>query len=92
VVFAKTGFNPDEPRIPKGGPHAGEWTTEEINQDSDAQETAALLVPTDRSKDKCIEYCMERTAVMRDWSGNPLFACMRACEGYWTHPLFPEFD
>jgi len=25
--LAKAGFNPDEPRIPKGEPHAGEWTT-----------------------------------------------------------------
>jgi hypothetical protein len=24
--FAKTGFNPDEPRIPKGDPRGGEWT------------------------------------------------------------------
>jgi len=24
---AKAGFNPDEPRIPKGAPHGGEWTT-----------------------------------------------------------------
>ncbi len=23
----KAGFNPDEPRIPKGEPHGGEWTT-----------------------------------------------------------------
>lgn len=27
IALAKTGFNPDEPRIPKGEPHAGEWTT-----------------------------------------------------------------
>jgi hypothetical protein len=25
---AETGFNPDEPRIPKGNPHGGEWSTE----------------------------------------------------------------
>jgi hypothetical protein len=25
--FAKTGFNPDEPRLPSGDPHGGEWTT-----------------------------------------------------------------
>lgn len=25
--FAKWNFNPDEPRIPKGDPHGGEWTT-----------------------------------------------------------------
>jgi hypothetical protein len=25
--IAKTGFDPDEPRIPKGDPHGGEWTT-----------------------------------------------------------------
>jgi hypothetical protein len=28
-IFAKTGFNPDEPRRPKGDPHGGEWTTGE---------------------------------------------------------------
>jgi hypothetical protein len=27
VGLAKTGFNPDEPRLPKGDPHGGEWTT-----------------------------------------------------------------
>jgi hypothetical protein len=27
AALAKTGFNPDEPRIPKGDPHGGEWTT-----------------------------------------------------------------
>jgi hypothetical protein len=26
TAFAKSGFNPDEPRIPKGNPHGGEWT------------------------------------------------------------------
>jgi hypothetical protein len=26
TAFAKTGFNPDEPRIPKGSPRGGEWT------------------------------------------------------------------
>src|SRR5580658_3606772 len=26
AYFVKTGFNPDEPRIPKGDPHGGEWT------------------------------------------------------------------
>src|SRR5580704_4894814 len=25
--FAKVGFDPDEPRVPKGDPHGGEWTT-----------------------------------------------------------------
>src|ERR1700753_3943999 len=27
IDIGKAGFNPDEPRIPKGAPHAGEWTT-----------------------------------------------------------------
>jgi hypothetical protein len=26
VGLAKGGFNPDEPRVPKGDPHGGEWT------------------------------------------------------------------
>jgi hypothetical protein len=26
AAFAKAGFNPDEPRVPKGDPHGGEWT------------------------------------------------------------------
>ena len=26
VHFAKAGFNPDEPRVPRGDPHGGEWT------------------------------------------------------------------
>jgi hypothetical protein len=28
-ALAKAGFNPDEPRVPKGNPGAGEWTTGE---------------------------------------------------------------
>lgn len=28
VALAKGGFNPDEPRIPRGDPHGGEWTTD----------------------------------------------------------------
>ena len=28
VALAKAGFNPDEPRIPRGDPHGGEWTTD----------------------------------------------------------------
>jgi hypothetical protein len=27
VAFARAGFNPDEPRIPKGDPNGGEWTS-----------------------------------------------------------------
>jgi hypothetical protein len=26
IALAKTNFNPDEPRVPKGDPHGGEWT------------------------------------------------------------------
>jgi hypothetical protein len=28
TAFARAGFNPDEPRLPKGDPHGGEWTSE----------------------------------------------------------------
>lgn len=27
AAIAKAGFNPNEPRVPKGDPHGGEWTT-----------------------------------------------------------------
>jgi hypothetical protein len=27
TAFARPGFNPDEPRVPKGDPRGGEWTT-----------------------------------------------------------------
>lgn len=27
IGLAKAGFNPDEPRLPEGDPHGGEWTT-----------------------------------------------------------------
>jgi hypothetical protein len=26
TAFTRAGFNPDEPRVPKGDPHGGEWT------------------------------------------------------------------
>ena len=38
VDFAKAGFNPDEPRIPKGEPHAGEWTTGGASEGDGADE------------------------------------------------------
>ena len=28
VSLGKAGYDPDEPRIPKGEPHAGEWTSD----------------------------------------------------------------
>lgn len=28
VALAKANFNPDEPRVPKGDPHGGEWTND----------------------------------------------------------------
>lgn len=34
VALAKAGFNPDEPRIPKGDPHGGEWTTGDGSADA----------------------------------------------------------
>jgi hypothetical protein len=132
IRLAKAGFNLDEPRLPKGDPHGGEWTSGEddsegteatdIDVPSDSLsgrstppcgdispanasdtsnsenikdphpiQSAAIKVPTSGNKDDCIEYCMERTAPMREWSGDPFWACLRACQGFWTHPLFPEF-
>jgi hypothetical protein len=40
----KAGFDPDEPRIPKGEPHAGEWTTGNI------QDQQVAAVPLNRNK------------------------------------------
>jgi len=86
-AFAKVGFNPDEPRIPKGDPHGGEWT------DGEWQSTDQLAnAPMNRNKDDCIEYCFERSAAMRDRGGDPFWACLRACQGRFRNPLFPEFD
>jgi len=87
ITFAKAGFNPDEPRIPKGNPHGGEWTAEsspDVDQVADA--------PMNRNKNDCIEYCFGRTAGMRDLGGDPFWACLRACQGKFPNPFFPEFD
>ena len=39
--LAKTGFNPDEPRLPKGDPHGGEWTTGGDEESASAPSTPA---------------------------------------------------
>jgi hypothetical protein len=86
--FFKAGYNPDEPRLPKGDPHGGEWTTGSVQD----QETQIADVPTNRNKDDCIRYCFEQTSVPRDWGGDPFWACLRACQGRFKSPFFPEFD
>jgi hypothetical protein len=43
AYLAKTGFDPDEPRIPKGDPHGGEWTT---GGGSEASPAAVLSMTT----------------------------------------------
>lgn len=86
-IALKAGFNPDEPRVPKGQPHAGEWTTGG-GQEADEQ----VAVPMNRNKDDCIQYCMEATARIRDLGSDPFWACLRACQGRFPNPLFPEFD
>lgn len=60
--FVKAGFNPNEPRIPRGDPHGGEWTTGGP-QDQDQQ---LADVPLNRNKDDCIRYCFEQTSMLRD--------------------------
>jgi hypothetical protein len=42
--FCKTGFNPDEPRLPKGDPHGGEWTTGGGDDADAATATGAVAV------------------------------------------------
>lgn len=37
----KAGFNPDEPRIPKGQLHGGEWTTGGAQSETEASETSS---------------------------------------------------
>lgn len=41
--LTKSGYNPDEPRIPKGDPHGGEWTTGDTGTTGDGSATGAGL-------------------------------------------------
>jgi hypothetical protein len=88
AAIAKAGYNPDEPRVPKGEPDGGEWTTGSVED----QEWQVADVPMNRNKDDCIRYCFEQTSVPRDWGGDPFWACLRACQGRFRSPFFPEFD
>ena len=40
--FFKAGYDPDEPRLPKGDPHGGEWT---VNGDNEAAGPSASISP-----------------------------------------------
>jgi hypothetical protein len=80
----KAGFNPDEPRIPKGEPGAGQWT----NGGENASTAETAVAEQDR-KSICIEQCahlLERPLPYR-WSNLNTFAfhrcvndCMRGAE------------
>jgi hypothetical protein len=51
--LTKTGFNPDEPRIPQGDPHGGEWTTgEDAGGGSPASDSPALAGGADEGDDE----------------------------------------
>src|SRR5215469_1447603 len=42
VSLGKAGYDPDQPRIPKGEPHAGEWTSEGGGTDAEGGDTAEV--------------------------------------------------
>jgi hypothetical protein len=63
--------------IPAHGSAVREWTTESFQN----QERQVADVPLSRDKNDCIRYCFEQTTVPRDWSGDPFWACLRACQG-----------
>lgn len=42
--LAKAGFNPDEPRLPKGDPHGGEWTSGGDSGDEDTGRSAPIAL------------------------------------------------
>jgi hypothetical protein len=87
AALAKAGFNPNELRIPKGDPHGGEWTA------GDGQVADQVAdVPMNRNKDDCIAYCYDQTEGRKDNGGDPFWACLRACQGKFRNPLFPEFN
>lgn len=44
VELAKGGFKPDEPRLPKGGPHGGEWTSGGDGGDNDSGQSAPIAL------------------------------------------------
>lgn len=44
VELAKGGFKPDEPRLPKGGPHGGEWTSGGDGGDNDSGRSAPIAL------------------------------------------------
>lgn len=86
--LVKDNLNPDEPRLPKGDRHGGEWTAGSV-EDQDQQ---VADVPLNGNKDDCIRYCFEETSVPKAWGGDPFWACLPACQGKFPSPLFPEFD
>jgi hypothetical protein len=47
TYLAKTGFNPDEPRIPKGDPHGGEWTTGGDGSEASPATALSMTTPSD---------------------------------------------
>lgn len=58
----KAGFNPDEPRIPKGQPHGGEWTTGGGQSETDASEASSGdTVPFDQSSASVATELLEPT-------------------------------
>ena len=59
---AKTGFNPDEPRIPKGDPHGGEWTT------ADGETPASAPVAIDSLASEADDGQLSATTPSRDAS------------------------
>ena len=58
----KAGFNPDEPRIPKGQPHGGEWTTGGGQSETDASDGSSVGMPGDNGSSPADTSSPELTA------------------------------
>jgi len=61
-LIAKDGFNPDQPRVPAGGPDAGQWTSGEpsVGPGSDGNPLQSLIAATNRGLRAVCEAQLDR--------------------------------
>jgi hypothetical protein len=61
-LIAKDGFSPDQPRVPAGGPDAGQWTSGEasVGPGSDGNPLQSLVAATNRGLRAVCEAQLDR--------------------------------
>ncbi len=85
IALAKANFNPDEPRVPKGDPHGGEWTTGGGANSADASGPTNLLADlSDGGSDG-----PERLPGAELLGSGTRFPLRRPRRRHWTALIFP---